>query len=200
MVSPTLGDLGKQFGAAPMIGKTLAPIADANLSKSADVEEVVGRLKSISGEDQQTVHRKYKEAVDETLRVRFVISCDRFPNLVDPAGALMARVILLRLPISFKGREDHRLGERLLTELPGILVWAFDGLRRLRKRGYFVQPASGVAMMKVVADLAAPVAAFVRQECVVAPAASALTDDLYHRWLNYCGSMKLRETNRSPSG
>ena len=49
---------------------------------------------------------------------------------------------MLVLTRSFYGREDPALTARLLTELPGILNWAVHGYRRLRQRGYFVQPAS----------------------------------------------------------
>jgi phage/plasmid-associated DNA primase len=39
------------------------------------------------------------------------------------------------------GRRDIK-GGKLLAELPGILLWAIEGWRRLNGRGHFVVPRS----------------------------------------------------------
>ncbi len=36
----------------------------------------------------------------------------------------------IRLTQSFVGKEDHDLGTAIMSELPGILNWALDGLDR----------------------------------------------------------------------
>jgi putative DNA primase/helicase len=59
--SPTLNSIGSEFGLAPLIGKGLAVIADARFN-GRDASTVVERLLSISGEDAQTINRKYREA------------------------------------------------------------------------------------------------------------------------------------------
>ena len=57
--APTLASLGERFGLAPLIGKPLAIISDARLSGRADQQIIVERLLSITGEDGQTIDRKY---------------------------------------------------------------------------------------------------------------------------------------------
>ncbi len=65
---------------------------------------------------------------------------NELPWLTDASGALVSRLVILRFTESFYGREDQGLFDRLVAELPGILLWAMEGWRRLRERGHFVQP------------------------------------------------------------
>jgi putative DNA primase/helicase len=83
------------------------------------------------------------------------------------------------MTVSFKGREDRELGDKLISELSGILNWSLDGLARLNERGHFVQPASGADYIQRMADLAAPVASFVREWCEVGPHKSIKVRDLF---------------------
>jgi putative DNA primase/helicase len=87
---------------------------------------------------------------------------------------------------SFYGREDTTLADQLIEELPGILLWALDGWRRLRERGHFVQPASGEDAIQHLEDLASPVKAFARARCEVKPGARCDVNDLYQVWRDWC--------------
>ena len=100
-------------------------------------------------------------------------------------------MILLRLTHSWLGREDTRLTDRLLAELPGILLWAIEGWRRLRERGCFVQPSR--SLVKDMENLSSPVGAFVRECCVTADGVNVLVKDLtvpvrelFGRWKEWC--------------
>lgn len=108
------------------------------------------------------------------------------PKLSDSSGALPGRMILLRLTQSWYGREDTALTDRLLTELPSILLWAIEGWRRLRERGRFEQPDAGKGMIGELADLASPVGAFVRERCRVAPGAYIERAALFDAWKRWC--------------
>jgi putative DNA primase/helicase len=65
--SPTLSSLATDFGKQVLIEKAVALIADARLSGRTDSAVVVERLLSISGEDPQTVARKYLPDWNGTL-------------------------------------------------------------------------------------------------------------------------------------
>ena len=134
--APVLGSLQGEFGLQPLLGKTVAIVADARLSGRTDAAVIVERLLSITGEDAQTVNRKHKPAVTTQLKTRFILISNELPSLRDASATLPSRVILLRTTDSFYGREDHNLTERLLRERPGILRWALTGWQRLRERGY----------------------------------------------------------------
>jgi putative DNA primase/helicase len=143
VAGPTLSSLGTNFGLWPLWGKTLAVVSDARLSGGRSDTVVVERLLAISGEDAVTFDRKNLEPLTAKLATRFMILTNELPSLGDSSGALPSRFLLLHSPRSWYGKEDLGLTNRLLGELPGILLWAVEGWRRLYERGYFRQPDSG---------------------------------------------------------
>ena len=184
---PTLAGLGTHFGLWPLIGKSLGIVSDARLGGRTDSQIVVERLLSISGEDALTIDRKNLEPITVKLPTRLMIFSNELPRLGDSSGALAGRMILLRLTQSFYGREDHDLTDRLLAELPGILLWAIKGWLRLRERGRFVQPTAADEMLGELNDLASPVSAFLRDCCNVGPEYEVQRESLYEA---YCGWAK----------
>jgi putative DNA primase/helicase len=183
---PTLSSLGTNFGLWPLLGKSVAMIQDARLGGRTDAAAVVERLLSISGEDAQDIDRKFLSMVHARLFCRFMLFTNELPKLHDSSGALPGRMIVLRLTQSWYGREDTTLTDRLMTELPGILLWAIAGWKRLRARGHFVQPDAGSTMVSELADLASPVGAFVRNCCKVGPAHRVEKAVLYGHWKRWC--------------
>jgi len=185
--SPTLSSLAGPFGLWPLVGKLVALIADARLSGRTDAIAVVERLLSISGEDPQDVARKNLPTLAGVrLPVRFLIMTNELPNMRDASGALLTRVILVKLTRSFAGREDKTLGDRLLRELPGVLNWSIRGWQRLQARGYFVQPDTGRELLDDLADMASPITAFIDDRCLLGPEYSVAIDELFSAWKAWC--------------
>jgi putative DNA primase/helicase len=185
-VAPTLAGLGMNFGLAPLIGKRIAIISDARLGARADQHAIAERLLSITGEDANTVDRKFLPAWTGQLQTRFVILSNELPRLADASGALASRFIVLLLTKSFYGREDPSLTDRLLRELPGILNWSIAGLQRLRDRGYFLQPSSAAEAVQDLEDLGSPIGAFVRDRCDVQSWLRVERHRLFQAWVDWC--------------
>ena len=99
--------------------------------------------------------------------------------------------MILLMSNSFFGREDQGLTDRLLKELPGILNWSLDGWKGLKARGYFVQPDSAAAAQQDFEDLGSPIGAFIRDCCTLSPTATCRPDELYARWLSWCGEQNI---------
>lgn len=91
----------------------------------------VERLLSISGEDTLIVDRKYKEPYTGKLPDRLQIISNELPRFGDASGAIIGRLVVLLTTRSWLGKEDFELENKLRTELPGILNWSLEGLRRL---------------------------------------------------------------------
>ncbi|MFO1163126.1 MAG: phage/plasmid primase, P4 family [Reyranellaceae bacterium] len=182
VAAPTLASLATNFGLAPLIGKALAIIGDARLGTRGDQAIIAERLLSISGEDAQTIDRKFLPTWTGRLTTRFSVLTNELPRLADASGALASRFIVLTLTESFFGREDHALYSRLVAELPGILNWARDGFIRLRERGCFRQPESARDAIEELEALASPVGAFIRERCFVEPGRSVECQHLFARW------------------
>ncbi|AMV37383.1 phage/plasmid primase, P4 family [Planctomyces sp. SH-PL62] len=186
VVNPTLSTLARPFGLSILIDKPVAIFPDARLSSRPDNAAIVEALLSISGEDDQAIDRKHQSAWTGKLPTRFVLISNELPRLKDSSRALSSRLILLRFTRSFYGKEDLGLLTRLQEELPGILIWALEGWRRLQLRGRFHQPASGRSLLESMDELASPVAVFLEDCCVVEPGASVPSSDLYDAWRSWC--------------
>lgn len=186
VAGPTLGSLATNFGLSPLIGKSVALVSDARVSGRSDTAVITERLLSISGEDVLTIDRKHREPLTVKLNARFVILSNELPRLGDASGALAGRLIVLKLTRSWYGKEDPQLCDRLCNELPGILLWAVEGWRKLRDRGRFVQPSSAAQLIEDMEDLTSPVGAFVRERCVLGSGELIEVPELYRAWRSWC--------------
>ena len=184
--SPTLDALSKQFGLAVLINKTVAVISDARIGGRTDTAVIAERLLSISGEDHQSVPRKFLPDWNGKLTTRFLLMTNELPWIEDTSGALASRFVILMLRHSFYGREDHALFDNLVPELPGILNWALEGWDRLYKRGHFLQPAGSVEMVKQLENLSSPVKAFLGEQCEVKTGVEVTCPVLYDAWRSWC--------------
>lgn len=88
---------------------------------------------------------------------------------------------MLVLRQSWLGREDATLTTTLLAELPGILSWSLVGLDRLTAHDRFTEPAASTDAIVALQDLVSPVAAFVRDSCMVGEY-EIPCEDLYQAW------------------
>src|SRR5262249_21130054 len=131
-------------------------------------------------------NRKYRSHWTGRLNVRVWLLSNELPRVTDSSGAFASRFILLVLRTSFFGREDTKLTEKLLTELPGILNWSLIGLKRLLPRGYFEMPESSRQAIRQFEDLTSPVGAFVRDWCQVDPRLKVKVKHLYKVWKLWC--------------
>jgi putative DNA primase/helicase len=201
VAGPTLNSLGGDFGLAPLIGKPLAVISDARfVGKNSHV--VVERLLSISGEDNLTVNRKYRDPWTGKLPSRFHIISNELPALGDASTAIVGRIVLLPLSNSWLGKEDHGLVRELQAELPGILNWSLDGLRRLtiENDNRFTRVPSAEDAIGQMRDLASPVAAFVREQCVVGANREVAIDELYDAYKLWCDDNGQQQSTKQTFG
>lgn len=184
--APTLAAFGRDFGKHVLIGKTVAIISDARIGGRTDTASVAETLLSISGEDAQTIERKFLPDWNGQLATRFVLLTNELPRIGDVSGALAKRFILLALQNSFYGKEDLGLFDRLAPELSGILLWALEGRDRLYARGHFQQPESAGELIQEFNDLGSPEATFLRQCTQTEPGAAVSQKELFAAWATWC--------------
>lgn len=192
VASPTLTGLTNEHALQGLHHKTVVLVCDASISGgNADTNRAVERLKSISGEDSQQINPKGKAQFEVSrLRARLIIMSNELQKLTDPTGALASRFVYLITTQSFIGREDVRLEEKLLAELPGIFNWAVEGLIRLLKRDYFLETEAGREAAAMAEELGSPVIEFVREWCEVGANRQIRGKELYDgykRWYQEAG-------------
>jgi len=183
VASPSLADLSSSFGRAPMIGKSLAIVADARSVR--DSQKAVEPLLRISGEDSVQIDRKNRDAWMGRLGVRLMFMSNELPMLADNSGALASRFLVWYMPKSFYGKEDPTLAKRLLAELPGIFNWAIEGWQELEVFGKLFQPSSGKEYADELLQLNSPVARFVQDRCELGEQYSVDKAELYRHYRQY---------------
>jgi putative DNA primase/helicase len=193
--SLNLSTLTEGFEREVLIGKSLAMVGDARLGARTDTAKLLDFILSVSGRDRPGIPRKYKSAYTGPLNVRFLICSNETPRFPDPAAA--ARAIVLKTTVSFLGREDRTLKNKLLTELSGILNWSLDGWERLQERGHFIQPESALDEIDTLMHGGGTVARFVERECQIDghdvldhEKARTLKQDLYGTYHQWCEDQK----------
>lgn len=185
---PATDGLAGHFGAQQLIGKTVAIVSDARIT-GQNQSTLTERILTITGEDTVTIDVKHRDPVTMRLSTRFVFLSNELPRLTDSAGALAGRFVVLKLTKSFYGQEDIELENKLIAELPGILVQAVAALQDLFKRGHFIQPESARDEVEQLKKLTSPIANFVGERCEVGEAAAGCwtsSDVLYAAWRQWC--------------
>jgi putative DNA primase/helicase len=148
-----------------------------------DTPQIVAALKAISGDDMVTVDRKYIKNIPVRLRMKIMLITNAFIALPDNSKALPSRIIPLRFTKSFLGREDTKLGKKLLAEQPAILNWSMDGLRTLvDQEGRFTLPESSLELMEQLQAESAPLQAFLQDSCILDPRKGVYKQSLYERY------------------
>ncbi|MEV5310530.1 phage/plasmid primase, P4 family [Streptomyces sp. NPDC052610] len=199
LAGPTLAGLGTNFGLSTLVGKPLAVIADARLSGN-DNSQVVERLLTISGEDTIDIDRKYRQPWTGKLPTRLVILSNELPHFGDSSGVIARRFILLNMTVSWLGKEDPTLFDRLIAEMPGILNWALEGLARLEAKGRITEPSSSREAVTTMQDTASPTSAFVRERCTTGPACNVPVDTLWAVWRDWAEDNGVRPGTKQVFG
>ena len=185
--NPNTSSFAANFGLQNMIGKSLAIVTDARFS-GPDIQKAIETMLNISGEDSIDIDRKYHVPVSVRLGTRIIVLSNETPRLPDASGAIASRFLTVQLKHSFYGQEDILLEKDLETELPGILKLFILGLRRLMKRGHFVQPKSGREILLEMNDLSSPIQNYVRDCCQVEPGQRIGTQCLFNNWRQWCSA------------
>ncbi|MEU5302750.1 phage/plasmid primase, P4 family [Streptomyces noursei] len=199
LAGPTLAGLGTNFGLSTLVGKSLAVISDARLSGS-DNSQVVERLLTISGDDTLDVDRKFKQPWTGKLPSRLMILSNELPHFGDSSGVIANRFVLLSMRVSWLGKEDPTLTDRLTAEMPGILNWALEGLARLQRTSRITEPASSRDAVTTMRDTASPTSAFVRERCTTGPTCSVPVDNLWAVWREWAEDNGVRAGTKQVFG
>lgn len=198
VTGPSTGDLGSRFGLEPLIGKTLATIADARVTVRAD--GIVENLLRISGEDRIQIDIKHQQPWNGKLSTRLMFLSNELPRLPDASNAITTRMLAFQFRRSFVGAENTALTDRLMKELPGILLWALDGLDRLDSRGKFLQPATGAHLLEALGEGASPVETFIRERCETGVERRVAVDVIYKTYSDWCSSNGYTPANSATFG
>lgn len=96
--------------------------------------------------------------------------------------AIWRRVKVIEFPVKFSGEQDDKhLGDRLTTELPGILNWAIRGYEEWKRQG-LNPPLQVLRSTGEYRNENDTVAQWIESECIVAADARATMKELYQSY------------------
>jgi putative DNA primase/helicase len=186
VTSLKLPDLAESHATQTLIGKSLCIFPDASIPQRMDKTPLVETIKSITGEDLITINPKNKPRYAAKLNTRLMVATNDLLSFDDPSGAIDRRLLVLRFTRSFQESPDKNLRRKLLKELPGILLWAIDGWKRLNEQGHFTEAASGREIRASLKEIGSPILVFVTECCEVGPTEVAGKDEIFDTWKSWC--------------
>lgn len=139
----------------------------------------------ISGETIQ-VERKFRDPYEITPRAKLAWAMNELPRVGDANSGIFRRVKVVSFPSMPPEERNPEIKERIKDEGPGILVWALEGLARLRDRGRFDVPDAvedATARFKENNDVPA---LFVADRCVIEKDAREKAGELYKEYKFWC--------------
>lgn len=132
--SVPLTEFSQTFGMENLIGKSLNIAAENEMGGKALKTE---NFKAIVSGDNITINIKYRPAISYRPYCRLVFLVNNLPDSSDVTEGYFRKIIIVPFPRTFKKEERNvELKNELLKELPGILNWAIQGLKRLRSNNY----------------------------------------------------------------
>lgn len=159
--------------------------------------QIVGLFKAITANEPVSVKLLYTQVPFQgALNCKLLLASNSVPTMWDDSTATANRWMPLVFDRSFLGSEDVTLSKRLAEELPGIAVWALEGLRRLMSNGRFTMPESSRAEMDYMVESGSPVTRFMDEECVFDKAARVADNALWGRYQQWCIANQMEQMKR----
>lgn len=171
------------FGARFQLGPTLGMLANI-VPEMGEMDKVAeGSLKPFVSGDAMQFDRKNKEPITAVPTARLTFATNTRPRFSDRSEGVWRRLLMLPFTVQIPPeRQDRWLGEKLQQELPGIFIWAVQGLQRLRERGHFLEPTVSHTAKEEYRREVNPARVFLEEQCEADPRATVEKDHLYRTY------------------
>lgn len=178
---PTLDDNKILSG---MRGQNVSIDSDTASPGRNNARQIGGLFKTISSNEPLSLSLLYTQTPWEgSLNCKLLLASNSIPTLFDDSGASANRWIPLAFDRSFLDHEQVDLADRLSVELPGIAVWAVQGLQRLMRNGRFTLPQSSRDELGNMLSSSSPTESYINDRLVVAKGQRVSETEL---WDDYC--------------
>lgn len=159
--------------------------------------QIVGLFKAITANEPVSVKLLYTQVPFQgALNCKLLLASNTVPTMWDDSTATANRWLPLVFDRSFLGAEDTTLSKRLVEELPGIALWALEGLRRLMSNGRFTMPESSRYEMDYMVESGSPVTRFMDEECVFEQTERVADNTLWSRYQQWCIANGMEQMKR----
>ena len=156
-------------------------------------------IKDITGGDTLEGRRLYQEAFTFKPQFKPWMYGNHKPEIRGTDDAIWSRVRLVPFEVSFKGREDLNLADKLEAELSGILNWAIEGCLDWQRHG-LQPPAKVQAATQAYREEMDVFGPFIQECCVVHRNAEVWANDLWNTYRVWCAEAGVREQSQTKLG
>jgi P4 family phage/plasmid primase-like protien len=174
------------FGARFQLTRSIGKLANicAEVGELSTVAE--GVLKQFTGGDRMYFDRKGIAGVECYPTAKLVLATNSRPRFRDRSQGIWRRMILLPFRYTVPPeRKDRKLVSKLKAELPGIFLWALEGLKRLRANGHFTEPAACREVLEEYRLESNPARVFLTENMSFLPGESVRCADVYKNYLEW---------------
>lgn len=158
------------------------------------------RVKDITGNEVIPARFLYQEHFEFRPEFKIILSSNYKPVVADSDPAIWSRIRLIPFNVSIpEEKRDHKLGEKLLKEAPGILRWAVEGCLKWQAHGLpspkAVREATGV--YRDESDL---VRKFLSECCELLPSNRTPLSDLFADFLRWAEDSEVTPVGKKDLG
>lgn len=191
-----LEDIAGQFGLWGIEQARVMAINEVSEISNREGEAACRVLKSIVGRDPISINRKYEQPLRNVVVDAVpIMQSNEIPRLPNKGLGLSGKMVLLPFTVSFVGRENYRLGEELMAELPGIAAWAYEGARLVEAerdpKAKFPMPEKSKALIDEYHTVNNPIDEFLSACFEVKEGGFVSSEALYSRWQDWSKGLRV---------
>jgi P4 family phage/plasmid primase-like protien len=187
----TLQDLEEKFHTIQLLSK-LANIC-GDLDKTA--LKSIATFKKVTGGDALTDSFKGKDLVTFVPYARLIFSANEIPLTLDEkSNAFFRRLIIIKMdnkPL----KPDNSLSDKLVEDMPYIIVKALQALQELYREGAIHESGSSKKLVQELYEESDSVEAFLKARTIKVEGAKVKTTEMYQEYKKYCDD---EDTKRTP--
>jgi putative DNA primase/helicase len=185
------GDSTADYHLAEQVGRRFVVAAEPDLSKRM----ASSLVKQATGQDLLPARRPFEKPFSYYPEFKLWLSTNERPRIDDPSDAMWRRIY----PIPFNAKwvkagettdgydwpiADENLLDKLLAELPGILIWALIGCIEWQKRG-LNPPACVLEARREYREQEDTIGAFLADCCDIGETLREETSELFNRYTKW---------------
>jgi len=189
---------GERFALYSTIGKVVNLTHESSRILEDEAENM---LKSYVAGDRLTVDRKNRDPVEIKPTAKLMIATNSLPRFGDKTQAIWRRIELVPFGLVIEEKlQIKNKAELLKKELPGILNWALQGLKRLNEKGFTIPDGQKELMEEYRRD-ADPARAFLLDHYEDSLNGTYVScAEVYSEYKSYCETNGYKPMSESPFG
>lgn len=141
VANTSLSELNGSFGLSTILNKLVCISGENEVDTPLNTE----RLKQIVSGDRINVNIKCKQQIDYRPVCKIIALTNNMPQVSDESMGFFRKISVVPFLNSVPPeKQDKDLIYKLEKELPGILRWSLDGLKRLKSNNYNFTPSKAI--------------------------------------------------------